>query len=271
MEKYTFEQLTNERIREYNELDKKARKLENLIEVVDDEYKMGFIRHDGFHDREMWIYYSYSNESKNLLHKLKISARDGNFKGMAYICPANVIAIKSDEDIKSEYVDSKGNTALIIKDVDKFKEKYNALYDSEEYKHLRGMKNTWCENDKILAMNKIRLEINGSFLTFIHEDRDVSFELVANQFVVLAGTKGTASNNVDTFRYAEFSTYWFDDYVRSNIEEHKNDNMYFVFDTDYKQRAYHPVSFGRFAMEEQFKITQNELESKLVLKKVPRG
>lgn len=269
MENYTFEDLINERIREYNELDARAKNLNNLITVVNDEYKMGFVRYDEFDNGKIMIYYGYTDEVKNFMYKLKLACRDFEFMTMRYICPANRIIIKSEDDIKTEYKDDKGNTALVINDIDKFKEEYNAFFDSETYKHLFTFKEKWCENDELFAKDKIRLKVDIAFLTFIHEDKNVSFQLCGNRFVTLAASSRTAEENIDLFRNATFGEGWFDEYVRKNIDSYKGEIKTFAFDDKYRQKHYHPVGFRRYAMEEQFEISEND--KKFVLTKVPKN
>nr|MBP3258851.1 hypothetical protein [Bacilli bacterium] len=268
MERYTFEDLTNERIREYNELDARAKKLENLITVVNDEYKMGIVKPDDFDDRKLLIYYDYTDEMKNLMYKIKITKLSEPFR---YILPANRIEIKSEEDIKSEYNDLKGNTALVIEDVDKFKEAYNAFFDNETYKHIDSMDEKWLENYNAIidAKDKIRLRMNGSFLTFIHDGKDVSFQLCDNRFVTLAASSRTAEENIDLFTRSIFNAEYFDEYVRKNIDSYEGKNKTFAFDDKYRQKHYHPVGFRCYAMEEQFEISEND--KKIILTKVPRG
>ena len=267
MERYTFEDLTNERIREYNELDARAKKLENLITVVNDDYKMGFVRYDEFDNGKIIIYYGYNNELKELMHKLKIVREFGG--SMRYICPANMIIIRSEDDIKTEYKDDKGNIALTINDLDKFKEEYYAFFDSETYKHLFTFKEKWCENDELFAKDKIRLKIDSAFLKFIHEDKDTLFELCDNRFVTLGADRRTAEENIDLFTHSTFNAEWFAEYVRKNIDSYKGEIKTFAFDDKYKQKKYHSVGFGRYIMEEQFEISEND--KKFVLTQVPRG
>lgn len=271
MERYTFEQIVNERIREYNELDERAKKLENLITVVNDDYKMGFARYDEFDNGKIMIYYGYADEIKSFMYKLKLACRDFEFMTMRYICPANRIIIKSEDDIKTEYKDDKGNTALVINDIDKFKEEYNALFNSETYKHLFTFKEKWCENDELFAKDKIRLKVDTAFLTFIHNNKNVSFGLCANRFVTLAASSRTAEENIDLFRNATFNAECFDEYVRKNIDLYEGEDKIFTFDDKYKQKNYHYVGFGPYgyAMEEQFEISQDG--KKIILTKVPRG
>ena len=267
MKNYTFEDLINERIREYNELDARANKLENLITVVNDDYKMGFVRYGASGPKELIIYYGYNNELKELMHKLKIVREFGG--SMRYICPANMIIIKSEDDIKTEYKDDKGNTALTINDLDKFKEEYYAFFDSETYKHVFNFETKWYENDELLAKDKIRLKIDRAFLKFIHEDKDTIFELCENQFVTLAASSRTAEENLDLFRNATFGEGWFDEYIRKNIDSYKGEIKTFAFDDKYRQKHYHPVGFRRYAMEEHFEISEND--KKIILTKVPKN
>ncbi len=87
--------------------------------------------------------------------------------------------------------------------------------------------------------------------------------------MTLGADRRTAEENIALFTHSIFNAEWFDEYVRKNIDSYKGEIKTFAFDDKYKQKKYHPVGFGRYIMEEQFEISEND--KKFVLTKVPRG
>lgn len=118
MGKYTFEQIINERIREYDELKKEAAKFNDLV-TYDKKYEG--TGNFYFADRnDLAFYYTYASEHMKKLKKM--------YKMMPFaIHGRDVLIINGDDQVKKEYNDYKNKPLLTIDNIEAFKESFDSL------------------------------------------------------------------------------------------------------------------------------------------------
>ena len=262
MEKYTFEQIINERIRMCDELDRMTNEFNSLVESNSDKYEFICTRTlFGGYDRQIGLYYNYSNKLENSIHRLGLAFEFGELPSSKTLMPPNHIIFKEKdiENLKSEYTDKNGEPALIIKDVEKFKEMYYAFYESEIMKQELGLE----AHGNDINDGKVNLDMDYLFTTFENDYSEA--KVCGNASIAFSGFKSNLPKILDMYKNCEFDGSIFNDYFKENMDANKSKDYSLVLSDKYIVKPYTPGLRGR--TEEGFEFHRDELGKKLILTK----
>ena len=225
MEKYTFTQIVNERIRQLKELKKQAEALNELM-IYNDKYKyrdnrVSFV----YDDPSVVLHYQYANQLRQKIYMYKHTKLDHIFGSIDH----HIIRIINADDVKSEYK-SRFNSILTITDSDEFKARVKDILTSDLAKELSSYNN----RKIITAEDGTQLVLYPSYFYF--EKNENKFD-----FFTLPSIEGydTIPNLLDDFKNSEFSSDCFSDLFRERLERDSKDDFSIELDPscDYSQFA----------------------------------
>jgi hypothetical protein len=205
MEKYTFTQIVNERIRQLKELKKQAEALNELM-IYDDKYKYRNNRVSFICKKpSIILHYQYANALKQKKYMYKHTKLDHIFGSIDH----HLIKINNAEDVKKEYK-TRFNNILTITDPDEFKSRVNEILTSDIAKDLSSYNNI----KEITAKNGTQLTLRSSSFSFKKDENELDF-------YNLASIEGydTIQKLLDDFKSSEFNSEDFSEFFRERVEE----------------------------------------------------
>ncbi len=248
MEKYTFEQIVNEKTREYEEIYKECNSFKNLVTYNTSKYDF-----NGTYmlvDSGNFILYYKRNDEKlyNKIYNKIIS------KSPFMVYGRNSIWFMGMDDLKKEYVDSKGNLIFSINNIDDFKEKYYELTNSALYKELSNGERTRTiikDEDR-----KMILALSGGLIISRQCDEEILFN--PGDHARFEGVNTDAVKILNKHMHMEYDISNLSEYFQENIEQNKGTFLPFEFDEKfvphtYKLNKYDELEHETFNIEKEAK------------------
>ena len=213
MKTYTFEQILNERIREYEELKREAESLKDFVEFNEEKYKYSGATHSLSYSNSVLMWYDrvYKNALAEKLNNLKyfIKYRIIGASSNWYDLKTKRICFCEHDPIKEQYKDEKNQTILTIKNPDEFKEKLDAFFTGplvKEIKKSDGKVKTIQSTDynTMLIPSKHNYELydKNVFINFFDDTRILIQNPVTMDYILklIKETKFKSDNFSDYFR-----------------------------------------------------------------------
>ena len=217
MKTYTFEQILNERIREYEELKREAESLKDLVEFNEEKYKYSGAAHSLSYSNSVIMWYDrvYKNALAEKLDDLKyfIKYRIIEASSNWYDLKTKKIYFCEHDPIKKQYKDEKDQTILTIKNPDEFKEKLDAFFTSplvKEIKKFDGKVKTIQSTD----YNTMLIPSKHSFQLY---DKNVFINFFDNTGVLIQNPV-TMDYVLNLIKETKFKSDNFSDYFRERLE-----------------------------------------------------
>ena len=227
MEKYTFEQIVNERIREFDELAKEAEKFSKLV-TFDKKYE-GTNNHFFVNHNELVLYYTYANNIIKKMYKMYLKL-PWAIHGM------NHVSISGSEPVQQEYRAYNNDLIFTINNVEEFRERLQSLANSPLVQEL------YSSYDKSISSissmdGKTQLSFSSnSFTYFEHDNFEINF--LGFDYVGLEGDSLTAPQILDIFKESTFDSSKFSEYFAKRIEMDKDKDLSIEIGSDYKVVPY---------------------------------
>ena len=247
MEKYTFEQIVNEKTREYEEIRKECNSFKNLVTYNTSKYDFNgtYMLVDS---GDFILYYKRTDEK--LYNKIynKIISRT---PFMVY--GRNSIWFMGMDNLKKEYVDSKGNLIFTINNIDDFKEKYYELTSSVLYKELStGERSaTRIKGDDGITI----LALSGGLVETLQCDEKLLFN--PGDHATFSGVNTNAVKMFNKYMHMRYDISNLSEYFQENIEKNKDTFLPFEFDEKFVPHTYKLSKYDELE-HETFNIEKEE-------------
>lgn len=251
MEKYTLEQIINERIREFDELRKESEKFSELV-TYDKKYE-GLNNHYSVERNELSLYYTYANR---FMKKMEIL-----YSRMPWgIMGLNVVRIPESKPVQQEYRKYNNDLLFTINNPEEFKERLHSLSESPLVKALSPSFNTINSLD-----GKTQLSFTSYGFTYFEHD-NFEFNFLGTDYADLEGDSLTAPQILEIFKESTFDSNNFSEYFSERVERNKDKDLSIEISSDYNIIPY-VIDKDEEKTREYFDI-EKELETKrLVLTK----
>ena len=252
MGKYTFEQIINERMREYDELKKEAAKFNDLV-TYDKKYEG--TGNFYFADRnDLAFYYTYASEPMKKLKKM--------YKMMPFaIHGRDVLIINGDDQVKKEYNDYKNKPLLTIDNIEAFKESFDSLARSPLVKEIVSLDNE--STHKINSSDgKTQLKLTNNCVYVQQDSFEIDFWY--EDYFGLHGDSLTAPQILEMFKASTFDSNSFSEFFSERIEMNKGKDLSIEISDDYTSIPFIIDKDGE-STSEYFDTQKREDVKKLIL------
>ncbi len=256
MEKYTFEQIINERIREFYELMKETEKFSELV-TYDEKY-VGTNNYFFVDRNELALYYTYAYANKYIKKMNNLY-----FRMPWAIRGLDVALISYSKHFQHEYRDYNNNLIFTINNIEEFKEKFQSLANNPLVNELRNLYNR--RELKISSLDgKTQLKLSNNYIFFEHNNFEIDFW---NLYVWLVGDSLSAPQILEIFKESTFDSNSFSEYFAERVEMNKDKDLSIEISSDYNIIPY-TIDKDEKKTREYFDIQKKEEIKKLVLTKV---
>ena len=253
METYTFEQIVNERKREFDELMVESEKFNELV-TYDKKYE-GTNNYFFPYRSELSLYYTYANKFKKNIRKLY-------YKLPFAIFGLHVVEINDQDNIKKEYRDHKGNLILTVNDVNEFKEKLHCFTESPLVKEFQS---TYAKKTIAIDRETQLFSCSTECLDFNHDELNIDFQFLYKR-ADIEGNETVAPRILQIFKETEYNKDSFSEYFMERVERDKDKDFSIKFDKDYNLIPYFKDKEGDNTIE-SFDMIEDSDEKKFVLSK----
>lgn len=234
-EKYTYEEIVNERIREIEELYKETDSFKNLVTYNESKYIFSRAR-------------IFPHDSRLLLYYKPLFGLENREPDAHYI---DAVWISNIDKVKNEYKDASGNLILSIDNIDEFRDKYNTIIESKLYKELQS------DAKEIKRINNGSLDLHlYDGYAHIHQGKN---ELLIHQkyYACFKGNNTNAKLLYDEYMHSEYDISSLSDYFIENIEKNKDNVLPIELEDGFKPTTYHIDEYGECDFE-YFNLNKEE-------------
>ena len=255
MEKYTFEQVVNERKREFDELKKNVEKFKDLVTYNECRYE-----HKGsefsIETKKLFLEYQHANTLVRSMHDYINSLPQS-------LHIKNAIIFDESKTINKRYNDDRGNNILTVNDPEEFKEKFHEFIESPLVKELSTSYDYATPTIKSLD-GKTKLNFSGEYAHFNQKNFEMDF--YQTELACIESGSFTAPQILEMLKESTFDSSNFSEYFAGRIENDKNKDLSIELDDNYKVIKYKKDKNGDKDTE-YFYLQKEAEKKKLILTK----